>query len=363
MGAFGDFISNNLIPASGFISGIAGTIGNFFSARQENQRFQQQLAWQKEQYERDLANSWDMFNATNDWNSEISQSQRLKQAGINPQLEGVGSSSASPASLPSGAGYGEAYKRPVPNYAAIGDSLLNGFSQFMTMMSAMEDLRGKQISNDSAEMGQYDKILSSIFSDAELKKVNSLLDNPEQFEQDLSSLIFPKAKYSKDGKSGQLSAAVKSDSYVSGLANKLLRLNPYKGNRKKSARFLNYSMSALKSGVISALTSKNESSTVENRASTRKINSLLGKWISLQNELYDFQSQSYRTDQQNKEIEERVNKLKADITRNATDLIKSNSNWDKAGGYLLLIALSVMQSSMLNVSPGVKGGFGASIGF
>lgn len=69
------------------IAGLAvsalGTAGNMVATGQMNKKTRQ---WQTDENNKNRANQWEMFNATNAYNSPVEQMKRLKAAGINPHL-------------------------------------------------------------------------------------------------------------------------------------------------------------------------------------------------------------------------------------------------------------------------------------
>lgn len=92
--------------ASG-IAGIASAGTNYRSQNKTNQlnyqMFKEQQKYDKEMYEQQLADTWEMWNATNEYNSASNQVSRLKEAGLNPamMLGSMNAGSASTSSTPS----------------------------------------------------------------------------------------------------------------------------------------------------------------------------------------------------------------------------------------------------------------------
>lgn len=92
--------------ASG-IAGIASAGANYRSQNKTNQlnyqMFKEQQKYDKEMYEQQLADTWEMWNATNEYNSASNQVSRLKEAGLNPamMLGSMNAGSASTSSTPS----------------------------------------------------------------------------------------------------------------------------------------------------------------------------------------------------------------------------------------------------------------------
>lgn len=356
-----------------WISSIGSGLGSIFSlfgqGKQidaENERFQQQLAWQKEQYERDLQNSWDMFNATNEWNSEQAQSARLKAAGINPQLDGVNASTGSAVSMPQGSQYGEAYKRPVPNYAALADGVFNGLSMFASLSSMFEDIRSKKLDNEKKEMGQFDDVIRNIISAEDLDKFSEYIKGKsgDDVLKEIEAGLKSGSKTDLTSGTGEITVpALASGSYVSSLAQKLNRLNPYSGNKRKSARFLKYATSSLLSNYQQRRLGEDKLGVKQQGAETRKIDELLDDFLDVTLKQYQFESQQYITGEQRKKYEQQVQQLKSKLSQAATDMISGTTKSGKpdiierAGGYLVLILLTLMENSSISA-----GGFGKSRG-
>jgi hypothetical protein len=99
-----------LTAAGAMASGIAGIASASTNYRSQNkinqlnyQMFKEQQKYDKEMYEQQLADTWEMWNATNEYNSASNQVSRLKEAGLNPamMLGSMNAGSASTSSTPS----------------------------------------------------------------------------------------------------------------------------------------------------------------------------------------------------------------------------------------------------------------------
>ena len=93
--------------ALGGLAGVASAGANYRSQNKTNQlnyqMFKEQQKYDKEMYEQQLADTWEMWNATNEYNSASNQVSRLKEAGLNPamMLGSMNAGSASASSTPS----------------------------------------------------------------------------------------------------------------------------------------------------------------------------------------------------------------------------------------------------------------------
>lgn len=156
------------------------------------------LAYQRAIEERDYANNW---------NSETAQVARMLAAGLNPYMNGVGSSSGSPASVPSPAGAGPA----ADLMGALGSSIFNGLSgllngeipeRFTRLRAMKEEILGKRLDNAEKEKNlglNADKIR------AEIRRLYQDLDingseesrNEQRFEEEKRTWLRSAEEHSK----------------------------------------------------------------------------------------------------------------------------------------------------------------------
>lgn len=120
MGAVGDVGAAAINAGSSMATTIATNQANKNIAQMNNEfnmkMLDKQIAYNKEAYQTQLGdtwkfyndnkqNQWDMFNATNEYNSASAQRQRFEEAGLNPQLmmqgQGAGMAQSSGISAPS----------------------------------------------------------------------------------------------------------------------------------------------------------------------------------------------------------------------------------------------------------------------
>lgn len=363
-----------LFQGIGSLVGAAGQIG--LGAKQisaDNKRFQEQLQWEREQYERDLQNSWDMFNATNSWNSEQAQAARKKLAGINPQLDGLNASTASQASLPSGSSYGNAYNRPTPNYMEMGNNIMQAMTSLGSLASMYEDLRSKRLDNDAKEFASFNDILSQTIGDEEILKIQENLNkfHPQGLTtEDINGAVRDALKDTddydiKDG--GTLKAAVLDTPYANVLAKKLLALNPYNRNKHRQRRFLSYAMRQFQSDYLASQVSGHSKTKRENRNESMRLDSQYGyrenKPYGYSPEVYDMtkmlyelektrissEKQSFITNESQKTIEANKRQMMLDLTNQAKKLMKSKNTMDKIGGYFLMSLAIMVDSGQLGI--------------
>lgn len=118
---------------NGAASAFGGLVGAFSSNRnmklqarenEKNRQFQREInrenaAFQREMYSRSLADNLAQWNRSNEYNSPLSQMQRLKSAGLNPDLiysgGAVGNSSDSFSTSPM-SGQSASTSQPAPHY-------------------------------------------------------------------------------------------------------------------------------------------------------------------------------------------------------------------------------------------------------
>lgn len=141
--------------------------------------WQEEQAYNKEMYELQRQDTWDMWNAENAYNDPSQQIQRLQSAGLNPYLaiSGVQGNTAGSMSTPS------ANATRAPTMQAPGpEAYYNGFQAVGGTLSSVIDLVGKlsQIDNTNADTKNKDKDTElkeaqkeGVISEAELKKVQT----------------------------------------------------------------------------------------------------------------------------------------------------------------------------------------------
>ena len=235
----------------GLLDGIAGIIdtGAQFGVQAINNNFQREMLnrqldyntqmYQQQyndtlaMYERQLADSRQNTADERAWNSESSQVQRMKAAGLNPALQNVGSSGTSAASTP---GMTPPQKQPI-NFADFAPKFALGMETFTNMLSAIEDLRGKRIANRDAETGSIDEALQSVFEIDDLEKVAQLVggENFPDIVKDVKGHL--RDGFSIDGNGGTLDAAVvTADSKLVTAANKIYAAVRDQGYNRRNAK-------------------------------------------------------------------------------------------------------------------------------
>lgn len=70
----------------GAVSGLGSFFGSLFGANKQDKINQQQLDFAREMYDRQLRDNHNQWTLQNDYNSPQSQMQRLRDAGLNPNL-------------------------------------------------------------------------------------------------------------------------------------------------------------------------------------------------------------------------------------------------------------------------------------
>jgi hypothetical protein len=152
-----------LTAAGAMASGIAGIASASTNYRSQNkinqlnyQMFKEQQKYDKEMYEQQLADTWEMWNATNEYNSASNQVSRLKEAGLNPamMLGLMNAGSASTSSTPSLA----ATARPNMQAPQIdpGRLMESAMSIFGSASSGIEKFQQLQANNQSNQARDID---------------------------------------------------------------------------------------------------------------------------------------------------------------------------------------------------------------
>lgn len=116
-------------------SAIGNVVSNVYNNRKQHELYQQQKA-----------DSIEMWNMQNEYNTPAAQAARMRQAGINPDLQGVdGGNAASPAETPK-------QEFTSLDLSTAFDSAFQGTLQFI---ASIQDLKGKSIANDMAAVQAY----------------------------------------------------------------------------------------------------------------------------------------------------------------------------------------------------------------
>lgn len=231
-----------------FLAGLLGLAGDFGTQAINNdfqremlnkqldyntQIYNQQYADTLAMYERQLADSRQNTAEERAWNSETAQAARLKAAGINPALQGVGSSSSGSASTPSMS----APQKQLINFADFAPKFALGMESFTQMLSAIEDLRSKRIANRNAETESIDESLMSVFDIDDLEKISKFVGSSDSgLLKDIKGRLSDSIS---SGHGGTLDAAiVTADSPLRKAANKIYLAMRDQGFNKRNAKRL-----------------------------------------------------------------------------------------------------------------------------
>lgn len=114
-------------------SGINGGIANAISLYNVNQ--------QERINQQNIDNQWEMWRATNEYNSPVAQMQRYKEAGLNPNLIYGQSNTTSPVDV------GKSVA-PKMEFSPMFQGFGNVMQDYFTMLSLKEDARTKQLNNE-----------------------------------------------------------------------------------------------------------------------------------------------------------------------------------------------------------------------
>lgn len=128
-----------------------------------------------------LAKEWDsnaqMQNVTDDYNSEASQAARQRAAGINPDLNGVdsGSASSSVPSSPDSAGLAPieqmtTFQEVEPVISTVSGIVRNALGDVSGLLGMFQDLRSRSLSNDASLLNNITSAYDFGFSTSEKSK-------------------------------------------------------------------------------------------------------------------------------------------------------------------------------------------------
>lgn len=210
-----------------------------------------------------LAKEWDsnvqMQNVTDDYNSESSQAARQRAAGINPDLNGVdsGSASSSTPSSPDSAGLAPieqmtTFQEVEPVLSTVSGIVRNALGDVSGLLGMFQDLRSRSLSNDASLLNNITSAYDFGFSSAE--KNHKFEDVLKQIEgkTDLSDYDLVDGSY-VNKKTGELlieDSVVQGafDDYVDrfGMRNNRQMKRYYKSFRNGFMDFLNGQVGQLK---------------------------------------------------------------------------------------------------------------------
>lgn len=128
-----------------------------------------------------LANEWDsnaqMQNVTDEYNSESSQALRQRAAGLNPDLNGVdsGSASSSVPSVPDSAGLAPieqmtTFQEVEPVLSTVSGIVRTAFGDVSGLLGMFQDLRSRSLSNDASLLNNITSAYDFGFSTSEKSK-------------------------------------------------------------------------------------------------------------------------------------------------------------------------------------------------
>lgn len=150
-----------LLPALPSIIGAAGNIfGQSRAARQSNKNVQDQIRANRELAEYGYSKDLEMWERSNTYNSPTMQMQRLKQAGLNPNLVyGSGATATSSATLPKYQTVKADYSQRRDPLASLG--MLSTFQDLQLRQAQIDNVRkqseGKEIENGIANLNKMMK--------------------------------------------------------------------------------------------------------------------------------------------------------------------------------------------------------------
>ena len=210
-----------------------------------------------------LAKEWDsnaqMQNVTDDYNSEASQAARQRAAGINPDLNGVdsGSASSSAPSSPDSSGLASieqttTFQEVEPVLSSVSGIVRTALGDVSGLLGMFQDLRSRSLSNDASLLNNITSAYDFGFSTSEKsKKFEDVLKQIEG-KTDLSDYDLVDGSY-VNKKTGELlieDSVVQGafDDYVDkfGMRNNRQMKRYYKSFRNGFMDFLNGQVGQLK---------------------------------------------------------------------------------------------------------------------
>ncbi|UPW41458.1 DNA pilot protein [Dipodfec virus UA23Rod_1340] len=117
------FNTSDAIQLAQVGASVASTAGNIFTNRSNHREAKRAREWQEGMYARQLADSRENWNMQNEYNSPAAQMERLREAGLNPNLvygNGANNTNSSNAATPSHGAWSP-YSAPMGIYSGLGD--------------------------------------------------------------------------------------------------------------------------------------------------------------------------------------------------------------------------------------------------
>lgn len=152
--------------AGNAVNGLFGFFSNLINNNAQKKLYEQQYRDSIDFYNMQMQDQWDMWNANNEYNSPANQASRLREAGINPDLQGVDNVSAS---MPSA---------PTPNVPQQGYTPLSAdiFALMPSILETAERLQSidmNSFSLDNAMQQSIDERLLSVLTREDIESLKN----------------------------------------------------------------------------------------------------------------------------------------------------------------------------------------------
>lgn len=165
--------------ASNSANGLFGFFGNLINNNAQKKLYEQQYRDSINFYNMQLQDQWDMWNANNEYNSPANQAARLREAGINPDLQGVDNMDASMPTAPTPNVPQQGYTPFSAEIFAVLPNILQTFEQ-------IQQLEANSISLDKATNDLVDDYLMNLPTSTDFQK---LLDgDPEAVQHKFNEI-------------------------------------------------------------------------------------------------------------------------------------------------------------------------------
>lgn len=145
-------------------NGLFGLFSNWINNSAQKRLYEQQYRDSLAFYNMQMQDQWDMWNANNAYNSPANQAARLREAGINPDLQGVDNASASMPTAPTPNVPQQGYTPLSAEIFAILPNILETFERF-------QQLEANSISLDKATNSLVDDYLMNLPTSTDFQKL------------------------------------------------------------------------------------------------------------------------------------------------------------------------------------------------
>ena len=144
-----------LATGSSAANGLFGFLGNLYNNSQQRKLYEQQYQDSIDFYNMQMQDQWAMWRANNAYNSPAAQAQRLREAGINPDLQGVENVGSDMPSAPTP-------NVPQQGYTPLSEQVFAVLPNILEVAERLQQLDANNIAIDKSFNGLVDDYLMNL---------------------------------------------------------------------------------------------------------------------------------------------------------------------------------------------------------